>query len=109
MSWAGAPGGISRQNTFCIIGRINLETRLSLRELGRLTVTRWVRLKQGRRPKLSRRFHRGNLQVDPPSHFVAMAMQFMMVLATERHGELVADLTSERPGLRELEVMGIAR
>src|SRR5882762_3508379 len=106
-SWAGAPDRISR-HTFCIIGRINL-TRLSLGDLGRPTVTCWIRLKQGRRPKLSGRFDRGNLQVDPPRHFVAVAMQLMMVLAAQRHGELVADLESQRPGLRELQVVSITR
>src|SRR6266404_4537374 len=100
-SWIGAPDGISRQNTFCIIGRIN-------GDLGRLAVIRWVRLKQGRRPKLSRCFERSNLQVGPPSHFVAMAMQLMMVLATERHGELVADLASEGSGLCKFQMVGIA-
>src|SRR5437660_12862790 len=33
----------------------------------------------------------------------------MMVRAAQRHGELVADLKSERPGLRELQVMSITR
>src|SRR5439155_20558176 len=107
-SWAGAPHRISRQNTFCIIGRINL-TRLSLGDLGRPTVTCWICLKQGRRPKLSDHFDRGNLQVGPPRHFVAMAMQLMMVLTAEWHRELVADLASQRPGLREFQMMGIAR
>ena len=46
--------------------------------------TRWICLKQGRRPKSSRGFHRGNPQVGPPSHFIAMAMQLMMVLAAEK-------------------------
>ncbi len=31
-----------------------------------------------------------------------------MVSATQRHGELVADLAAERPALREAQVMGIA-
>src|SRR6266478_2740794 len=106
-SWAGAPAGISRQNTFCTIGRINL-TRLSLGDFGRLPNTQWICPKQGRRPKLSRRFQRGNLQVGPPRHFVAMAVQVVMVLAAQRHGEFVADLASEGPRLRELQVVGIA-
>ena len=65
-------------------------------------------MKQGRRPKLSCRFDRGNLQVGPPRHFVALAMQLMMVVAAERHGEFVANLASQGSRLREFQVMGIA-
>src|ERR1700730_18953902 len=70
---------------------------------------RMVHLKHGRLPKLSCRFERGNPQIGPPSHFVAAAVQVMMVLAAERHGEFVADLASQGSGLREFEMMGIAR
>ena len=38
-----------------------------------------------------------------------MAVQFVVVLAAERHGEFVADLAAEGSGLREFEMMGIAR
>jgi hypothetical protein len=37
-----------------------------------------------------------------------MAMQLMMVVAAERHGEFVANLASEGSGLREFQMMGIA-
>jgi hypothetical protein len=36
-----------------------------------------------------------------------MAMQLLMVVAAQRHGELVADLASERSRLREFQVVGI--
>ncbi len=36
-----------------------------------------------------------------------MAMQLLMVLTAERHGEFVADLASKRSGLREFQVVGI--
>jgi hypothetical protein len=53
-----------------------------------------VRLKQGRRPKLLCRFHRRDLQLSPPRLFVAMAVQIIMVLAAQRHRELITDLAS---------------
>src|SRR6266403_3963044 len=101
-SWSDAPHRISRHNTFCFISGVNL-TSTFVGDPSRLT--RRISLKQGRRPKLSCHFERGNLQVGPPRHFVAMAMQLMMVLAAQRHRELVADLASERPRLREFQMM----
>jgi hypothetical protein len=50
-------------------------------------VTRWLARKQRRRPKLSRRLHRGNLQVGPPRHFVAMVMQLLMVISAKWHSK----------------------
>src|SRR2546429_9665597 len=38
-----------------------------------------------------------------------MAMQLIMVLATKRYGEFVADLASEGSGLRKFQMVGIAR
>ena len=38
-----------------------------------------------------------------------MAMQFAMMTAAERHGELVADLAAERPALGKAQVMGVGR
>ena len=75
----------------------------------RCGLARWIHLKRGRLPKLSCRFQRGNLQIGPPRHFVAVTVQLIMVLAAERHGEFVADLAAERPGLGKFQVMGVAR
>ena len=44
----------------------------------------------------------------PPSCFIATPMGLAVMTATQRDGELVADLFAERPALREAEVMGIA-
>ena len=44
----------------------------------------------------------------PPSRFIAMAMQFAVMAAAERDGELVADLAAERPALGKAQMMGIA-
>jgi hypothetical protein len=38
----------------------------------------------------------------PPRDFVAMAMQVAMMFPAQRHGEFVADLASERSGLRKI-------
>ena len=91
-SWAGALDGIACQSAFCIVGGNKVRCGLA----------RWVHLKRGRLPKLSCRFQRGNLQIGPPRHFVAVAVQLIMVLAAERHGEFVADLAAERAGLRQI-------
>jgi hypothetical protein len=48
------------------------------------------------------------LQVDPPRFLVAMAMQILMVAATERNGKLIADLSPQGARLREFEVVSIA-
>ena len=69
----------------------------------------WLCLKQGRRPELPCRLERGNLQIGPPRHFVAVTMQLMMMVTAERHREFVADLASEGSGLGEFQMMGIAR
>ena len=60
-------------------------------------------------PKLASRFDRCNLNICPPRDFVAMAMQVAMMFTAQRHGEFVADLASERSGLRKFEVMRVAR
>ena len=36
-------------------------------------------------------------------------MVFAVMSSAQRHRELVADLASQRPGLREFQMMGIAR
>ena len=45
----------------------------------------------------------------PPDALVATTVQFAMVQSANRNGELVADLASHRPLLRELDVVGIRR
>jgi hypothetical protein len=95
------PSMVWLDEAFCIPGWIKLRSVVAL--------ARWVHLKHGRLPKLSCRFKRGNLQIGPPSHFVTAAVQLVVVLAAERHGEFVADLAAERSGLRKFQVMGVAR
>ena len=36
-------------------------------------------------------------------------MHFAMMSATERHSELIADLATKRPTLREAQMMGVGR
>src|SRR5262245_53280621 len=48
-----------------------------------------------------------DLQVFPPSHFVACLMQLPVMPSTERYGELIADLHPKRSGLGETQVMRI--
>ena len=43
----------------------------------------------------------------PPRGFIATAMDLPMMAPAQRHGELIADLASERAVLREAKVMGI--
>jgi hypothetical protein len=45
----------------------------------------------------------------PASGFIATAMHRAMVPATQRDGELVADLTAERAALRKAQMMGVRR
>ena len=44
----------------------------------------------------------------PPDRFIATAMHFAMVAATERDRELIADLAPQRRALREPQMMGVA-
>ena len=44
----------------------------------------------------------------PPGTFVANAVDGAMMAAAERHRELIADLTAERPRLHEAQMMGVA-
>jgi hypothetical protein len=45
----------------------------------------------------------------PPYALVAALMEFAVVGAAQRHGELIADFAPERPLLRELEMMRVRR
>ena len=48
-------------------------------------------------------------QTLPPRHFIAGLMQLPMMSAAERYSKFVADLETERPELREPQVMRIGR
>src|SRR4029077_12816122 len=52
-------------------------------------------------------FHGINLQVLPPSNFIASLMHLSMVTSAERHGELIADLEADRTRLRKPKMMGV--
>ncbi len=62
-----------------------------------------------RLPKFLGEWERCDLQIGPPSFFVAMTMQILVVGATERNCELVADFAAQGPGLGELQMVGIGR
>ena len=47
--------------------------------------------------------------VVPPGDLVAGGVEFAMVAAAERHGELVADFGAERPRLGEADVVRVGR
>jgi len=51
--------------------------------------------------------HGINAQAIPPGALRARSMQLTVVAAAERHGEFVADLTAERPGLRKAQMMRV--
>ena len=57
--------------------------------------------------QLSCRFKRGNLQVGPPCHFVAVTVQFIVVLAAKRHSEFITNFKTQGASLRKLQVMRI--
>ncbi|MGB8045758.1 MAG: hypothetical protein WCF66_22665 [Pseudolabrys sp.] len=60
-------------------------------------------------PKTSSDLKSIDLQVLPPRLLIASPMHLPMVPAAERHGELVADLKTDRPRLCKAEMMGIRR
>ena len=62
---------------------------------------------RARLPKLLCDLKWGDVHVRPLGGFVAAQMQFLMVGATQRHGELVADLSTKRAGLRKFEMVRI--
>ena len=65
-------------------------------------------LKQTGFPQSLRNLSRRDLNVSPPGGLVTVAVQLLMMLTAERHGKLVADLSSERPRLGKSEVMSVA-
>jgi hypothetical protein len=52
--------------------------------------------------------HRINTNLPPPRSLIAVLVNLAMVSSTQRHGELIADLSAECPALRKAQVMGIA-
>ena len=60
-------------------------------------------------PKTSCDFEGINLEIFPPGLFVAGLVKLPMMAAAERHGELVADLKTDRPRLRKSKMMRIGR
>ena len=68
---------------------------------------RWRRQWVGLRPQFLRNNQRLDAQTCPPLRFFDGAMHLAMMHPAERHRELIADLATERPGLREAQMMGI--
>ena len=48
-----------------------------------------------------------DLQVLPPSNFIASLMHQSMVTSAERHGELITDLEADRTRLRKPKMMWV--
>ena len=49
-----------------------------------------------------------DIDIVPPGYFITGLMQLLMVITTERHGELIADFKAQRARLCEPQVMWIA-
>ena len=58
-------------------------------------------------PKPIGDLQRFEVELLPPSHFVAGLMQLPVMTAAEGYGELVADLEADGPGLRKPQVMWV--
>ena len=58
-------------------------------------------------PKLRRHRYRYDLLIGPPGDFVAMAVEFLMMLPAQGYGKFIADLASERSRLSKFEMMCI--
>jgi hypothetical protein len=58
-------------------------------------------------PQLASNLHWLAAQALPPLSFITRAVQFAMLASTERNGEFVDHLASERPGLGEPNVMWV--
>ena len=58
-------------------------------------------------PQASGSDGRINASIFPPCGFISTAMDLAMMASAQRHGELISDLTAERPALRKPEVVGI--
>jgi len=52
--------------------------------------------------------HKGfNAEIMPPGDFVADLMQLPMMIAAQRHRELITDLETQGPWLRETQMMWV--
>jgi hypothetical protein len=60
-------------------------------------------------PKIPGDFEGRDLEIGPPRNLVPKQVQVTMVIAAQRHGELVAHLATERARLCKFEVVRIAR
>jgi hypothetical protein len=60
------------------------------------------------RPKVPGDFEGRDLEIGPPRDLIPKEVQVTMVIAAQRHGELVAHLATERTRLGEFEVVCIA-
>ena|ERR1700733_1413574 len=69
-----------------------------------LTSRERVRLK----PQFTGGVGRINPRSLPPRSFIAATVNLAMVPATQRHGELIADLAAQRTALRKAQVVGVA-
>ena len=58
-------------------------------------------------PERASRWHRIYVQPLPPCCFVAGAVQLAMMSPTQRHGELIADLSPHGAALREPKMMRV--
>ncbi len=63
----------------------------------------------GRKPQVSGFRDRVEVGSLPPPGFVAGAMNFTMMAAAQRDGELVAHLAAQSPVLRKAQVMSVGR
>jgi len=62
----------------------------------------------GRQPQFSRGLRRINPGTAPPRRFIAMAMEFAMMTAAKRDGELVANFAAQCAALGKAQVVGVA-
>jgi hypothetical protein len=67
--------------------------------------SQWMALQ----PQCARRRQRIDSDPGPPGRLIATVMEFAMMPAAQRNGELVADLAAERPALSEAQMMGVRR
>jgi hypothetical protein len=58
-------------------------------------------------PKFFRYVDGSDLQICPPSGFIAMLMQFMMMFTAQRNSEFIADFSSKSLWLRKFEMVRV--
>jgi len=101
LKYAGAPKG-TRTPVSAVRGRMRLVDRQP-------SLDHRLRLRVAREPKRSCDSVRIEPEFLPPPGFITVPMQLAMMSPAERHGEFVADLTTECTGLREAQMVWIAR